>query len=90
MCKKAFNEAAEIANSFEGIYCGGCSDKAKRYALAIMGLALEKQYLENKAFDNFDYGGGNVSGIDNARYTNAKKELDDAKNEYNISKCVKL
>ena len=90
LCKKAFNEAAEIANSFEGIYCGGCSDKAKRYALAIMGLALEKQYLENKAFDNFDYGGGNVSGIDNARYTNAKKELDDAKNEYNISKCVKL
>jgi RHS repeat-associated protein len=90
LCKQAYNKAAIKANLYEGKYCGGCGDKAKRLALATMGLALEEQFIENKSFDRFDYSGGQVTEIDTIRYFNAKREYNDAENEYNKSKCKKL
>jgi uncharacterized protein RhaS with RHS repeats len=89
LCKDAFNKAAAKANAYEGKYCSGCCDKALRLAKAIMGYAKQKQIPEHNAFDEWDYGGGEL-GEYQTKLLDAKKELDAAQDEYNTSGCKKL
>jgi len=90
ICKRAYNNGAKIANSFEGKYCSGCGEKAKRLALAYMGLLKERQIKENQEFDYYDYSIDRRTAIDGLRYTAAENELKDARKDYNLSKCKKL
>lgn len=89
VCKAAFNKAAAKANAYEGKYCSGCCDKALRLALAIMTYAKEEQFLEQMAFDKYDYGGGALRKWQENLYSNAWKELQAAQADYDKSNCAK-